>query len=239
MPGLLLLATHLSTAEDPSPAKPSTYAPAADLENQVDFYLGRLSDSLASQAEFDLAKQSRVYKDANTLAAILLVLGLHDQPNKYRDSATAAIMSAHALSAGAEDYAVARKSLDALKASVGAGKGDKLDWSDVADLASLMKQVPVVHASLKRRSNRPASKSKVPRWPDRRPRWRQSPRPQPLTPAPWPTRPTPASGNSFARDARCRRSPQRGRSCREPHSRQRGQQALLRSCDTCHATFRQ
>src|SRR6476659_7477363 len=68
------------------PPKISEFAPSKDLLQQVDFFVGRISESLADPADFDGAKQSRTLKDANTLAALALVLGVHDQSFPERAS---------------------------------------------------------------------------------------------------------------------------------------------------------
>jgi hypothetical protein len=162
--GLLLAAIlgttaqRLSMAQPPSSekgtgggSKPSGYAPAGDLADQMDSYLDRLSEALASQSDYDEAKQSRVLKDANTLAALALVLGMHDEPSKYRDSAPAIIKGAQTLADKNEDFAAAAKALADIKQSAaGSGKTGELVWGDVAALSSLMKQVPVVNGGLKR-----------------------------------------------------------------------------------------
>jgi hypothetical protein len=147
---LFLLAAHRSAAAPPESPKASSYAPAADLAAQVDFYLNRLSESLANQAEYDGAKQSRVHKDASTVAALVLVLGRHDEPNKYQSAAASMIQAAQALVEGGEDFGKARSALDALNQAAASGKGDAPAWADVAPLGALMKQVPIVNNSLRR-----------------------------------------------------------------------------------------
>ncbi len=144
----LLCGHSIFTAEPPAPPKASTYAPAADLVNQVDFYLGRLTEAVANEAGYAEMK-SRVDKDANTLAALGLVLGQHDEPNKYRDSAAAMIKASQALAEKANDFAAASAALDELKKAT-TSKADPQAWGDVAAVGELMKQVPVVNGSLKR-----------------------------------------------------------------------------------------
>src|ERR1700680_2435174 len=63
-------AAHFLQSEPPAIPKISDFAPSADLVEQVDFFVGRIEQSLADPADFDLAKQSRTFKDANTLAAL-------------------------------------------------------------------------------------------------------------------------------------------------------------------------
>lgn len=148
----------------PSPAAPSasaaaqkasSYAPVADLTAQVDYYLGRASEALANPADYDEAKQSRVHKDGSTLAVLLLVLGNHDEANKYQGKAAGLVHAAEALAAGSEDYAKAKPALDELNRALAAGQGESAAWGEVAEMAPLMKQVPVVNNAL-RRSLEPA-----------------------------------------------------------------------------------
>ncbi len=139
-------------ADSPGMVKPSTYAAAADLVAQADFYLDRLTEALSNPADYDEAKQSRVRKDANTLAVLALVLGRHDEANKYRGRAAAMIPLAISLANQAADPPASTKNLADLKAAATAegAAGAEPAWTQVADLAALMKQVPVVNASLKR-----------------------------------------------------------------------------------------
>jgi hypothetical protein len=131
--------------------KMSQFAPAEDLISQVDFYLGRLEQSLASEDSFDLAAQSRTVKDANTLAVLALVLAVHDQQHALRGSA-GLLAAAQRLAAAEGDYGRASAALKDLKAARAGGGGDgpAVSWQKSASLPALMKQVPLVHTSLKR-----------------------------------------------------------------------------------------
>ncbi len=64
--------------------KPSQYAPAADLVEQAEYYIGRLSEALGDEKEFDKEMQKRSKNDVHTLAVIALVLARHDEPNKLQ-----------------------------------------------------------------------------------------------------------------------------------------------------------
>ncbi len=149
--GGLALVAGFSFADPPrsAPAAPSSYAPAADLVAQVDYYMGRISDALASPAEYDADKQSRVDKDANTVAALALVLGQHDQKNKYQAASAGMIAAAQRLAAASADAASAARELAALKAASQVS-GEPAPWGEVASLPALMKQVPIVNNSLRR-----------------------------------------------------------------------------------------
>jgi hypothetical protein len=150
----LLLGAGLSLADPPAPVQPSAYAPAADLAAQVDYYLKRLDDALSSPTDYDADKQARVNKEANTLAAIALVLGQHDQESKYQAASATMIKAAQALAEVSKDFAASRAALAALQAAA-ASKSEPIAWGEVASLPALMQQVPIVNNSL-RRSLEPA-----------------------------------------------------------------------------------
>lgn len=151
----LLAWTARALLADAPAAKVSAYAPAADLVAQLDYYRGRVTEALADAADYDEAKQSRVHKDGSTLAVLALVLGNHDEANKFQGRAAAAVKAAEALADSAQDFGKARQALDAFNQAVGADSGEKAGWGQVAELAPLMKQVPVVNNAL-RRSLEPA-----------------------------------------------------------------------------------
>jgi len=142
-------------AEMPPAPKPSTFAPAADLVKAVDDYVSRIGEALESQGDF-AEFQARVVKDAETIAVLALVLGLHDDKNQYQAAAPAIIKAARELSAAAaKDYASAKAALAALEAAK-ASNGDpsSLKWEKVASLKELMQQVPLVNSRLKRNMRR-------------------------------------------------------------------------------------
>ena len=55
--------------------KVSSYAPAADLANQLIAIAGRLDDLLAKPEDFDDARKSRIAKEANVAAVVALCFG--------------------------------------------------------------------------------------------------------------------------------------------------------------------
>jgi len=144
-----------SAAEMPPAPKPSTFAPAADLVKAVDDYISRIGEALESQDDFT-EFQARVVKDAETVAVLALVLGLHDEKNQYQAAAPAIIKAAREVSAAAaKDYASAKTafaSLESAKAS--SGDPSSLKWEKVASLKELMQQVPLVNSRLKRNMRR-------------------------------------------------------------------------------------
>ena len=152
--GALLAAAEDSgaTADAAAVPKVSRFAPAKDLKAQTDFYLGRLQESLAARDDYDEAKQSRVGKDANTLAVLGLALAMHDEDNAVRGKLEL-VRAAQSLAASSGDFDGAAQALARAKLAAGgapAAAGEKPAWQKVAALEPLMKQVPIVHGALKR-----------------------------------------------------------------------------------------
>jgi cytochrome c556 len=127
-------------------------APHADLLGQVDFFIGRVEESLADPAAFDLAKQARTLKDANTLAVLALVLSQSDADFPEKSSMPALLKSAQSLASVGSDAAKAKTALTEIQAArAGKSPSDQsVKWERVASLPALMKQVPLIHAGLKR-----------------------------------------------------------------------------------------
>ena len=150
---LLLAQPGLKAAEPPQSPPPSTFAPADDLVAQVDFYLHRTDETLANKSDFDDAAKTRLRKDANTLTALFLTLGLHDTENRYKTAAPTLVTDSQAL-AKVADYDAAEAAFNHLKktASSGAGVsgGGKLRWERAASIGQLMKQVTSINSALKR-----------------------------------------------------------------------------------------
>ncbi len=140
------------TPQPPESPAVSTYAPAGDLLREVDYFIERASDSLADPAGFDLAKQSRTLKDANALAALALVLAMHDQDFPRKPAMPQLLSAARQLAAAGDNYDQAAAALADIKAAR-TGKvepGAQPRWEKVASLPALMKQVPLIHSRLKR-----------------------------------------------------------------------------------------
>jgi cytochrome c556 len=129
--------------------KVSTYAPAADLANQAEQYIGDLEKSVANAGTYT-ENVEKIAKDSNTLIIVALALGLNDQDSKYKKSAGALMKAAQDVAA-AKDFAAAQKAVASVKdAAAGKGKATgELKWEKVAALPELMKQVPVINTKLK------------------------------------------------------------------------------------------
>lgn len=134
----------------PPAPKVSTFAPAADLEMQTDKCVKKLADTIVNETEFEYIKE-KIGNEANTLVVIALALGLHDEPNKYKDRAGALMQAAAALAAS-PDLATAKCRVAAVQEAAGGKlKSDlELRWGRAASLPELMKQVPLINTKLKR-----------------------------------------------------------------------------------------
>jgi hypothetical protein len=148
---LVVVATVVGTASlaltaDPTPTKPSAYAPAKDLIEQLSFFLGRMETDLEDKDAYEKEVQERVEKDANTVAVLAAVLGVHDEEHAKKAAAPAIVVAAKEIAKNAKDHAAAsaalKKAKDALEVTSGGGK---VGLEGVADLAQLMKQVPIVN----------------------------------------------------------------------------------------------
>jgi hypothetical protein len=150
---LSLSGAKLSSAEAAADgAKPSSYAPAADLTAEINTLLGQLDDSLAKKEDFEGPNQSRVAKNGSVLSAVCLTLAMQDGEAPLVKAAPAMVVAAQNL-AKADNYDTAKASLDALHKATD-GKLDGLptaprEWKTVAPLGLLMKQVPFIQSTLK------------------------------------------------------------------------------------------
>src|SRR3954452_19671892 len=108
----LFVVLSYAATQSAEPPKISEFAPSKDLLQQVDFFVGRISESLADPADFDGAKQSRTLKDANTLAALALVLGAHDQDFPEKTGMPAMREAAIQLADAGEDASRATSALE-------------------------------------------------------------------------------------------------------------------------------
>jgi hypothetical protein len=148
---VFLTATGLRS-EPPAIPKISTFAPVADLLQQVDFFIARVETSLADPTDFDGAKQSRTLKDGHTLAVLALMLAVHDDEHPLKAAMPSLLKAAQALAGAGDDASRAKAALAEIQAArAGRALGDEtVRWEKTASLSALMKQVPLIHAGLKR-----------------------------------------------------------------------------------------
>jgi hypothetical protein len=171
--GMALAAAMLSAGGAPAagpPAAPkvSTFAPAKDVAAQIEFYLKRIDDDTATEAEYK-EWAARVTGDANTLILLALAAGLHDEEIDYKPAAPALLKAAQELAKRAaftepppgtetppaefaKRYAAVKAGAAALKKAAETKGGDAaaLKWAKSADLPELMKQVPKVFNTMRR-----------------------------------------------------------------------------------------
>lgn len=144
-----LVASDAFTADVPA-VKPSTYAPAKDLIAQVEFFLDRIETDLEDPDEYLEEQQKRVGMDANTVAALAAVLGVHDEEHPLKAGAAALVQHAKGMAKNVKDYGTTKaefvKAIQALEATSGGGK---VGLAGSGDLAQLMRQVPIVNNSLR------------------------------------------------------------------------------------------
>ena len=151
VPAGVLLSQVLSSG-DQQRAKISTFAPVDDLMGQVDFYIGRLDKALADPDNFNAARQSRAWKDSNTLAVLALMLAAHDEEHPLKSLMPVMLKGAQTLAAADDRAGRAQRGLAAIKSARAgtAQPGDAVKWEKVASVPAVMKQVPLVHAGLRR-----------------------------------------------------------------------------------------
>jgi hypothetical protein len=153
--GLLALAVTLGTAvalaNPPASPPVSKFAPIDDLASQIEQYVKEIDTALTNPAEYDEVKKTRVKKQAHTVTALALNLGLHDEDHPLKSAAPALIETSQSLATVSEKTEEAAAARDALKKALTAGPatGD-LAWKRIASQGQLMKQVNTLNARLKR-----------------------------------------------------------------------------------------
>lgn len=129
----------------------SSYAPLTDLVAQLKYYIDRMSADLSDEDGFGEDQVGRLEKNASTVAVLALMLGMHDQENPPKKSASHVIELSLQLAEQAGDFEEAKETLALLKAAIEEGdEGEELEWEPVGDLMLLMQQVPVVNNTLRR-----------------------------------------------------------------------------------------
>ncbi|MBM4003322.1 MAG: cytochrome c [Planctomycetes bacterium] len=133
-----------------SAAKPSAYAPANDLIRQLEAMVKRMGEDLSAEADYGEDQQGRIVKDANTVIVIGQVLGVHDQDHRLKGSAAGIISAAGKLAGCTAEFARAQGAWNELKMAMSDRSEEKVEWKPTADIAALMKQVPIINNSLRR-----------------------------------------------------------------------------------------
>lgn len=129
--------------------------PVEDLTAQIDEYVTKIVrtiDDLDGTVDYKIDADA-VVRDANGLSLVALAVGLSEEDSQYKKAAPG-IIKAAAVLAAAENYDDARKSGEALKASLtSSGDPTTLTWTKIAELTPLMKAVPNLSSSVTRWTN--------------------------------------------------------------------------------------
>jgi len=147
----LVLGVGVRAADPPAAPKASAFAPVDDLDKQLTYYLDRIDKALADKAEYDEGKQSRVKKDANTVAILALTIGMHDGEHKLKANAGGVIKAAQELSKASDKFEGAKAASEAMQKAATATAGTKVTkWEKAGDMVALMKAVPLINNTLKK-----------------------------------------------------------------------------------------
>jgi hypothetical protein len=146
---LAFLMAGLLLAGDDATTKPSAYAPAADVAGQMELFVRQMEMDLASETDYGDEQKERIAKDANTLIALAQVMGNHDQEHALRKAAPAVLAAAGKLADASGEFSQAKTALAAVKQAMQSAQGGEVSWDAVADLSLLMKQVPIVNNRLR------------------------------------------------------------------------------------------
>ena len=152
--GPLLVLVGVVAGDPPEPVAMSKVAPADDLVKQVDVYVASCREGLADEQAY-ADKSRQITKDAHTLAALALVLAMHDQEHRLTNVAPALLIYSQDL-AKATDFDTARKAFEAVESAATGQVSFKpeVKWQRVAGLGQLMKQVTFVNNRLRRNMRR-------------------------------------------------------------------------------------
>lgn len=148
--GLFMVAGPVQLVRAEAPAV-STFAAMDLLVAEVADLVEKTKKSVATEKAYDAAT-AQVEKDAATLAALAVAVGLHDENNQLKSAAPALLHAARKL-AECDNQADAKAAFAAVEAAIksGTGKRDEPSWDEsAAAIESLMKQVTFLNTQLRR-----------------------------------------------------------------------------------------
>jgi hypothetical protein len=153
--GVFLMATAVwcgtqwLVAGEPVANQPSTYAPAADLHRQVDELVSTMEEDLEQEDRYNIPRMLRVNRDANTLAAVAVVLGNHDGEDPLKSAARPIAEAALALADNVADYGATKAALETLRKVIKTlPKSPTPAWQPTGDIKQLMLKVPFLSRDL-------------------------------------------------------------------------------------------
>jgi hypothetical protein len=131
--------------------KVSRFAPAADLIQQAQFFQDRVAEAVAATSYGEL-EQTRVQKDAQTLAILYLCLARHDEKHDLSGVAAGRFTAARQIAENYKDQAKAKTHLDQLKSlpSSPAPASQPPEWQPVGDIPVQMKHSQFIENRMKR-----------------------------------------------------------------------------------------
>jgi hypothetical protein len=136
--------------DPPSPPALSKVMPADDLIAQVEVFHKSLHEMSADEPTWQ-DNSHKVTRDAQTLAAVALMLGLYDSDHALKTAAPALVDAAQALGE-AKDYATAQKALLAVDAALkdNPAAAQPLRPRPVGSMGQLMKQAGFANSRIQR-----------------------------------------------------------------------------------------
>ena len=141
--------------ETSAAAKVSSFAPVKVVEAELKYFVGKMEKELEDEEEFGEDQHERLTLDSATVAVLALTLGMHDQKTEYKSAAGKIVEFATELADNADDFEAATEAYGNLKKAIDEKpKAVPLSWDEpVADIAALMRQVPIVNDRVRRGVN--------------------------------------------------------------------------------------
>jgi hypothetical protein len=149
LPVVLAGVVGAAPEETASDVPVSRYAPIQDIRQQLNYFFDELRRDLADEAQYDADHQGRVANNANTLAVLAQTLANYDADVPEKKNAAGLLQGSLELAGAADSFAKAKAAWAKLEAARTASSDPQPGWEPVADLAVLMKQVPIVNNSLR------------------------------------------------------------------------------------------
>jgi len=159
LPAILVLATTITASAEQTDFQPI----APELAGQVEYYLERLADCVATEEDYtDFS--DRLVRDAETLKVLFVAFSSIDDLSPQKEAADygkmmrnqqlcETLFTAADGVAKAKDYAAAKAAVAALQKALVSpppATKQKLTWDKTANIDALMAQVPLVESRMRR-----------------------------------------------------------------------------------------
>ena len=146
---ILVSGLPLIAADKAELKKPSSFASAQEVVAQIEIFVKQIETDLGGESEYGDEQKGRVVKDASTLVVLAQLLGNHDEDHPLKKAAAALVTASRKLADDADEAATAKQALAAVKEALKSTAGGTVAKEPVAELAQLMKQVPIVNNKLR------------------------------------------------------------------------------------------